>query len=102
MKLWDCAGSSGGIWRSLCNTSDGSGPLKAVEDCLNPETMGLRCWERSEMFESLETSESEEPLGEWRVARCWEVIYGPRLLDVRFGRGEYGLLLGWGDDAPEL
>lgn len=52
------------------------------------------------MLESLEMRESEEPLGEGLV-RC-VVAYGPRLLEVRLGRGEYGLLADWGVEVADV
>lgn len=69
-------------------------------DCLNPDVLlALRDWERSDVFESFETSEIEEPRGEF-PGRC-DVTYGPKLLEVRLGRGEYGLLAGWGVEDPD-
>lgn len=69
-----------------------------MDACRNPEPLGLRLPVRRDDDESLETREREDARGE--CPRC-EVIYGLRLLEVRRGAGEYGLLPGCGVAGPE-
>lgn len=73
--------------------------MNTVDDCLSPEVLGLRDCDRSDVLESFDTRDSDEPLGDW-PGRC-AFGYGLRLLEVRLGRGEYGLLAGWGVELPD-